>query len=136
MRLSGPTLFAPIINQAAHVRGLRGVGCQGHMHAPRHPCSRNRPNHLLALPCLQIAAEPSQHLQYYVLLILTDGCGAGMLGSFACSSAGRCLAEACVTLPLLRRPCRCIMDMRNTLQALVDASQLPLSLLVRGQEVV
>ena len=48
---------------------------------------------------LQLAAQPSSHLQYYVLLILTDGC---------------------------------IMDMQNTLQALVNASELPLSLLIVG----
>jgi hypothetical protein len=48
---------------------------------------------------LQIAAQPSSHLQYYILLIITDGC---------------------------------IMDMANTLQAIVDASVLPLSLLIVG----
>ncbi|KAL4428006.1 hypothetical protein ABPG75_002095 [Micractinium tetrahymenae] len=64
VRLSGPTLFAPIINAAA-----------------------------------QLAAEPSPHPQYFVLLILTDGC---------------------------------IMDMQNTLTALVGASSLPLSLLIVG----
>ncbi|KAI7845503.1 hypothetical protein COHA_000926 [Chlorella ohadii] len=64
VRLSGPTLFAPIINQAA-----------------------------------QIAAQPSATPKYWVLLILTDGC---------------------------------IMDMANTLQAVVSASQLPLSLLIVG----
>jgi hypothetical protein len=64
VRLSGPTLFAPIITEAARV-----------------------------------ASQPSSHLEYYVLLIITDGC---------------------------------IMDMNNTLQAVVDASQLPLSLLIVG----
>ncbi|EFN57401.1 hypothetical protein CHLNCDRAFT_142828 [Chlorella variabilis] len=64
VRLSGPTLFAPVISAAA-----------------------------------QIAAQPSSHLHYYVLLIITDGC---------------------------------IMDMQNTLQAIVDASVLPLSLLIVG----
>ncbi|KAL4445388.1 hypothetical protein ABPG77_011213 [Micractinium sp. CCAP 211/92] len=68
VRLSGPTLFAPIINAAAQ--------------------------HIT-----QLAAEPSPHLQYFVLLILTDGC---------------------------------IMDMQNTLTALVNASNLPLSLLIVG----
>lgn len=62
--LSGPTLFAPIINQA-----------------------------------MQIAGQPTATPMYWVLLILTDGC---------------------------------IMDMANTLQAVVSASNLPLSLLIVG----
>ncbi|PSC75848.1 copine-3 [Micractinium conductrix] len=64
VRLSGPTLFAPVIQTAA-----------------------------------QLAAQPSHHPQYFVLMILTDGV---------------------------------IMDMANTLTALVDASGLPLSLLIVG----
>ncbi|EFN58110.1 hypothetical protein CHLNCDRAFT_30221, partial [Chlorella variabilis] len=67
VRLSGPTLFAPIINVAAQV------------------CA--------------IASQPSSRPKYYVLLILTDGC---------------------------------IMDMDHTLQAVVKASELPLSLLIVG----
>ncbi|PSC75501.1 copine-3-like isoform X1 [Micractinium conductrix] len=64
VKLSGPTLFEPIITTAA-----------------------------------QIAAQPSTRMKYFVLLILTDGC---------------------------------IMDMANTLRAVVDASNLPLSLLIVG----
>lgn len=57
------------------------------------------PAPLYARPTLQLAAPPSSHLRYFVLLILTDGC---------------------------------IMDMQNTLTALVNASGLPLSLLIVG----
>ncbi|KAL4859813.1 Copine-5 [Chlorella vulgaris] len=64
VRLSGPTLFAPIIAEAA-----------------------------------RIASQPSSSLEYFVLLILTDGC---------------------------------IMDMQNTVNAIVQASRLPLSLLIVG----
>ncbi|KAI7838705.1 hypothetical protein COHA_007502 [Chlorella ohadii] len=64
VRLSGPTLFAPLVNAAA-----------------------------------QIAAQPTATPKYWVLLILTDGC---------------------------------IMDMANTVQAIVSASHLPLSLLIVG----
>eukprot|EP00887_Chlorella_sp_A99_P002975 scaffold24.g2975.t1 len=66
VRLSGPTLFAPVISAAAQM-------------------------------ARQSAA--SSQLSYYVLLILTDGC---------------------------------IMDMANTLTEAVNASQLPLSLLIVG----
>ncbi|KAL4428007.1 hypothetical protein ABPG75_002096 [Micractinium tetrahymenae] len=64
VKLSGPTLFTPIISAAS-----------------------------------QIASQPAAHPKYYVLLILTDGC---------------------------------IMDMANTLSAVVNASSLPLSLLIVG----
>ena len=70
VRLSGPTLFAPVISAAAQVRPpLLQPMCATVQPAPAcgpDPTAR-------CLPALQIAAQPSSHLHYYVLLIITDG---------------------------------------------------------------
>lgn len=107
------------------------------------PCPRRCRCRRRRLHCarLQIAARPSPHQQYFVLLILTDGCAAGgwevrlavpaaaeageLPWRFAASHARPRPADLCLTRSA-------IMDQAATLRALVAASQLPLSLLIVG----
>lgn len=100
---------------------------------------------------MQIAGQPTATPKYWVLLILTDG-WAGPVGlrGFTCSNLQLCMphearrsmfasADDAPLIISLTTPCHppppplsCIMDMANTLQAMVSASNLPLSLLIVG----
>ncbi len=140
-RWAGSSLGAPIAPACCFVPSMRCLAA---------PC----------LP--QIASQPAAHPKYYVLLILTDGWVVGrarlapvparrLPATARTTSHITCLcfqlawrvrsrapcSKACVpTAPKLcllpALPRSCIMDMANTLSAVVEASNLPLSLLIVG----
>lgn len=112
VKLSGPTLFTPIITAASQVGGTplavaapssgalqRASKCLGTRASLGFwawvKASCGQPSVRLCFHALlpQIAGQPSAHPKYYVLLILTDGWGARRAGSLPLwpPRAGACL---------------------------------------------